>query len=245
MPIATVKAFVLGTAPLAEQDRQAFLLTERGELQKVIAPGALKAKNRFGSLLELFSCSDFVYYWREDRAVWTLSKGDLLVSRFQALSEPDNLFCAVFMAEALWRFHPHQQQNPKLFRLLDSLLGVLDDGPPLREMLPYFLVWLLRLEGLLFSAEKCSSCDGPLAEAGGWLRDDGRGLLCRACRRSETVHFAADWLHYVLWTRQHRLDAGTVRETVLSGRPGFAALIDGLKRLIEIHGEFRFKTPLV
>jgi len=246
MPIASTKALVLGTGPLAEQDREVFLFTERGEFRRAIAPGAMKSKNRFGSLLELFSLSDFVYYWREDRSSWTLSKGDLLLSRFRQLSKPDNLFHGVFMAECLWRFHSHQQEHVRLFRLVNALLGVLDEdeGIYLREMMPYFLVWLLRLEGFLFSVDLCSSCNTSLGLEGGWLRDDGRGLLCQVCRRTETNHFSRDWLNYIFWTRHHGLNAQTVRETALSSRDGFAWFVKCLKGLLEIHGEFRFKTPL-
>lgn len=244
MPIASVKALVLGTAPVGEQDREVFLLTERGELQRAVAPGALKGKNRFGSLLELFCCSDFVYYWREDRAGWTLSKGDLLASRFRQLSEPENLFYGVFMAEVLWRFHSHQQEHPRLFRLVNSLLAVLDEGVPLRETLPYFMIWVLRLEGLLFSAERCSSCGDVLGEGGGWLRDDKRGLLCHRCRRGEGVRISPEWLNYILWTRHNALSVEEANRAILSSRPDFKTFVLSLKGAMEVHGELRFKTPL-
>ncbi len=244
MPIASIKALVLGTAPVAEQDREVFLLTEKGELRRAVAPGALKGKNRFGSLLELFCFSDFVYYWREDRVSWTLSKGDLLVSRFRQLSEPENLFYGVFIAEVLWRFHSHQQEHPRLFRLVNSLLTVLDAGLPLREMLPYFMIWVLRLEGLLFSAEKCSSCGESLGNNGGWLRDDSRGLLCHRCRKREANHIGPEWLNYILWTRHNALTAETVKEMALSARPDFKRFVNCLKEVMEAHGELRFKTPL-
>ncbi len=247
MPIASTKALVLGTAALAEQDREVFLLTELGELRRATAPGAMKINNRFGSLLELFTCCEFIFYWREDRASWTLSKGDLLVSRFRQLSKPENLFHAVFMAESLWRFLSHQQEQPRVFRLVNALLGVLDEdeGIALKEMLPYFMIWLLRLEGFLFSVEHCSSCSGLIGTDGGWLRDDGRGLLCQQCRRSELNHFTREWLDYIRWTRNHGLDARTVRNTALSARDGFDRLIISLKGLMETQGEFRFKTPLL
>jgi DNA repair protein RecO len=245
MPIDRVSALTLGTAPLAEQDREVFLLTERGELRRAIAPGALKSKNRFGSLLELFSFSEFVYYWREDRPSWTLSKGDLLISRVSIFSKPDNLFHGVFMAEALWQFHARSQEHPRLYRLVSTLLQTLDQGLSPREILPYFLVWLLRMEGLLFSVERCSSCSQALGPGGAWLRDDGRGLLCPACRRQEKDHFSPHWLDYISWTRHHSISVDEARALELSGREGYGDLVRALKKVIEIHGEFRFKTPLL
>ena len=246
MPIASTRALVLGTAPLAEQDREVFLMTHTGELHRAIAPGALKSRNRFGSLLELFSFSEFIYYWREDRSGWTLSKGDLLVSRFRQFSLPENLFHGVFMAEVLWRSLSHQQEHVRLFRLVNSILAVLDadEDIRLREMMAYFMIWFLRLEGLLFSVEKCSSCSDSLGEEGGWLRSDCRGLLCHRCRRTEISHFSPSWLDYVTWTRHHGLDAPTVRRMALGSRDGYGQVLERFRTVLEMHGELRFKTPL-
>ena len=55
MPIGSTQAFVLSAAPLNEQDKLVFLLTVEKGILKAVAPGALKAKNRFGALLELFT----------------------------------------------------------------------------------------------------------------------------------------------------------------------------------------------
>lgn len=245
MPIDRIRALTLGTAPIGEQDREVFLLTERGELRKAVAPGAMKSKNRFGSLLELFSFSEFVYYWREDRITWTLSKGDLLTSRFSIFSRPENLFHGVFMAEALWQFHARNQEHPRLFRMINALLTTLDQRLAPREILPYFLIWILRMEGLLFSVDRCSSCSDSLGDGGGWLRDDGRGLLCRSCHRMEKSHFSTYWLDYITWTRHHSIEIKEAETLSLSEQVGYPDLVQALKKVIEIHGEFQFKTPMV
>jgi len=50
MPLASTQGFVLGCTPHNEQDRLVYLYTQDKGIIRAIAPGSMKAKNRFGSL---------------------------------------------------------------------------------------------------------------------------------------------------------------------------------------------------
>ena len=65
MPLASTQALILGSFPINEQDKLTQLLTTDRGILKAVAPGALKSNNRFGSLLELFTEGNFIYYWNE------------------------------------------------------------------------------------------------------------------------------------------------------------------------------------
>lgn len=92
MPQASTLALVLAQTPLKEQDKLVTLLTAEQGLLKAVAPGAAKMKNRFGSLLELFTEGEFNYYWRQDRESVTLGKGEIRRSFFPVVSAAENVF---------------------------------------------------------------------------------------------------------------------------------------------------------
>ena len=60
MPYLAVNAFALGSTRFKEQDKLVYLLTLDKGIIKAIAPGALKARNRFGSVFELFTEVDLI-----------------------------------------------------------------------------------------------------------------------------------------------------------------------------------------
>ncbi len=92
MPHASAQAFVLGATPFNEQDKLVVLLTKNKGILKAVAPGSFKYRNRFGSLLELFTEGDFQYYWKENKDLITLSQGDIIKSNFNIVSDIQNVF---------------------------------------------------------------------------------------------------------------------------------------------------------
>ena len=101
----------------------------------------------------------------------------------------------------------------------------------------YFLVWLLRSEGLLFHPGRCSNC-GARALDRAWLRSDYRGLLCSSCRSGERLMLDSEELSYIAWTASHPpADSGC-----WEGRFAPASLIRILAGKIEYHGEFTLQS---
>src|SRR5512145_2722566 len=99
MPQASILALVLATSPLNEQDKLVSLLTPERGLLRAVAPGAAKIRNRFGSLLELFTEGEFQYHWREDRELVTIGRGEIRKSYFPLVSATENVFYFYLLAE--------------------------------------------------------------------------------------------------------------------------------------------------
>ncbi len=237
MPIASTRAFVLGSAELKEQDKTVHLLTLDRGILKAIAPGALKNRNRFGALLELFTEGEFQYYWKEDKEFITLSKGDLVKSYFTVVSEPRNIFYFYMAAEVLLRFVPYEHKDPRIFRLVKAFLEGRGNGAEMHLLLLYFLVWILRIEGMMFKPDRCSNCHGRgLRRA--WMRTDFRGILCGQCRSDESVLLSAGDLDFIDWTEKHAPGEVNTWKDKLDAAP----LIRTIKRKLEYHGEFQLKT---
>jgi DNA repair protein RecO (recombination protein O) len=228
---------VLSTAPLNEQDKLVCLLTLNRGLLKAVAPGAAKIKNRFGSLLELFTAGDFHYYWREQRELATLTKGEIQKSFFPVVSATENIFYFYLMAEIVLKSIPANYCDNHIYNLLLAILIGRENKLAIDWLLLYFLVWLLRSEGLLFNPGQCSNCSaGNLPPA--WVRSDYRGLLCSSCKTNERLSLGREELAYITWTATHHpQDSG-----VWSGRFLPAPMIRLLVGKIEYHGEFALQS---
>lgn len=237
MPNASTRAFILGTTVFNEQDKLVHLLTVNRGTLKAIAPGALKNQNRFGALLELFTEGDFQYHWKEDKEIITLSKGDIVTSNFNMVSNPGNIFYFYMVAEVLLKFVPYNHRDKRIYRLVRALLESREKDTPMDMLLLYFLIWILRIEGMMFNPGVCHNCfEKNIHRA--WIRTDFRGILCPTCRTNENLSLAADDLQFIRWTEKHApkdLDAW-------NDKIDNAKLIRTFKQKIEHHGEISLKT---
>jgi DNA repair protein RecO len=237
MPNASTRAFVLGTAPLSEQDKLVHLLTENRGILKAIAPGALKNQNRFGSILEMFTEGEFQYYWKEDKDMVTLTKGDIAKSHFNTVSDPQNIFYFYLVSEIILRFVPYYHKDKRIYRLVRTLLENRANGVAINLLLLYFLVWILRIEGMMFNPGTCSNCsDKNIQQA--WLRTDFRGILCHRCKTNENLMLTGNDLHFIGWTEKNNPRGLDEWEEKIDG----PKLIRIFKQKIEHHGEVSLKA---
>lgn len=237
MPIHSAQAFVLNHTAINEQDKLVYLLTLERGIIKAVAPGALKSKNRFGAMLEVFTLGNFWYYGTDEKEMATLSKGEILTSFFNTVSRPENIFTFFLMAEILLKMIPANQRDPRIFRLVHAILKARETGADMLRLLLYFQVWILRIEGLMFNPGICTNClRKNLKNA--WMKTDFRGILCAQCRKHEPYHLNQLELGYIHWTASVPPD---------SAYPGSAGIrTNHMNRLflkkIEYHAECSFKS---
>ena len=237
MPLTSTKALVLGTSPFNEQDKLVFLLTPRRGILKAIAPGAAKIKNRFGSLLELFCEGEFHYYWKEDKELVTLSKGEIIHSHFHLVSRPERIFYFYLLAEILIKFFPWHSHDNRVFTLTRSILKNSQTQDQIQPLLLYFLIWIIHLEGLLFNPRACTNCQAKNPSEA-WVRSDYRGLLCNDCRRDEAVHLSGAELEFLDWVLARPPQDAMGWRTRIDCRK----LIVLFCRKIEYHGELTLQS---
>lgn len=237
MPLSSTKGLVLGSSLINEQDKFVFVLTLDRGIIRAIAPGAARARNRFGSLFELFTAGDFQYYWNEERERITLTQGEIVWSFFPVVSRPENIFYFYLVAEIVLKLVPFNHRDRRIYRLLMAILKTREEGAKIDFLVLYFLIWILKIEGLLFQPDVCANCqarDFPQA----WIRDDFRGILCPECKRSERLMLAGSDLRFIRWALAHAPARWKEWNEVFSS----ARLIRLLIRQIEYHGEFTLKT---
>jgi len=239
MPLKSARALVLFSDLIQEQDKRVILLTSSGTILKAIAPGAARNRNRFGSVLELFSEGEFHYYWKEEKELVTLSRGELKKSHFHLIANSSAIFYLHLMAEIIQWFLPEHHYDERLYKMTLAVLAAAESGTAWTDLLPYFLCWVLRIEGLLFQAGTCTNCLESLSDRA-WVRRDFRGLLCVKCHQNEPDQLHHDQLQYITWTRSHP-PKGVFSWPAADLRDRLTRL---LIRKIETHGERSLKCSL-
>jgi len=237
MPTASTTAFVLGSSTFGEQDRLVHLLTSKKGIIKAVAPGSMKAKNRFGSLFELFTEGEFIYNWRENRDLITISKGEIIHSYFNTVSQPGNIFYFYLISDVFLQFVPARHKDDRLYRLLNAILTGREKNVDMTLLILYFLLWILRIEGMMFSPRTCHNCfeknSGPA-----WLKTDFQGILCGNCRTDEKLILLPEELTFIKWTEGNAPD---IPASWLQ-RIDTPKLIRTFTRKIEHHGECTIKS---
>ncbi len=237
MPIASTRAFVLGSSTLSEQDRLVHLLTDGQGIIRAIAPGSMKARNRFGSLFEMFTEGEFYYYWKENKELITISKGEIINSYFTIVSAPENIFYFYLIADVFLSFVPYNHNDNRLYRLIHTILTHRQLGVDMDLLLLYCLVWVLRIEGMMFDPTLCYNCyDHGLQQA--WFKSDYQGILCHKCITNETQILHKNELDYIKWTEHHSpQELNTWKNHIET-----AKLIRAFTRKIQYHGECTLKS---
>lgn len=237
MPLESAEALVIGSYVFNEQDKIVHLLTSGKGIQKIVAPGSSKGKNRFGSLLELFTEGEFFFYRKEDRELATLSKGDVITSYFDTVSEPGRIFYFYLIAEIVMKFVPSNFNTERLYKLIKSVLNSSREGMEMKYLILYFMVWILRIEGMMFEAGRCHKCNSQ-HNIKTWVVQDFRGVVCEKCRNGEDLLLEKKGADFLEWTK--RKSASEMFKTLSSEE--YKKMFRILKNKIEYHGEFNMNS---
>jgi len=237
MPIAETDAFVIGSKPMGDQDKLVFLLSKERGIKKGIAPGANKYKNRFGSVFELFTKGHFIYNWKEGRHLITLSKGEIIKSYFNTVSDSKNIFYFYIIAEILQRAIPENQNNTRIFKLINSILNSKEQETEINYLLFYFLIWFLKIEGLMFKPDICYNCFEKGIKLA-FVREDYRGVLCKNCKTNEQVTLLNNDILFINWIFRNspKIKYKDINKIDLN------KLINIFIKKIEIHNDFSLKS---
>ena len=237
MPLFSSRAFIIKSSELNEQDKLVYLYTNDRGLIKGIAPGALKFKNRFGSKLELFTLNNVFYYYKETKELITLSKIDLIKSFYNKLSEESNMFYFYLIAEIILKYIPRNHKDPRLFRLLESIVESLENNVSVKLLTLYFILWIQRIEGKMFNTKICYSCKSKISDTG-WLSSNFEGTLCNKCKTNEEHKLTKEEIYFINWTKNN--SPNNLKEFEL--KFNINNLISSMLKKIEFDAEINLKT---
>lgn len=239
MPLENSRGFMLGSQVINDQDKIVSILTKDRGMIKAVAPGALKKKNRFGSMFELFTEVNFFYYSKEGRDLVTLSKGDIINSYFDTVSDSSRVFYFFFIDELIERFIPEKFKAKRLYNLVSSILNSSISGIKPNKLLLYFLIWFLRIEGVMFAPRLCYSCfRRDLVDA--WIKIDYSGIICNKCRTDEKILLNNVDLGFIEWSEKNPSE----ELKVWNNDEMFKKLLAVFKNKAEFHGELKLRSAM-
>src|SRR3569833_4051750 len=171
------EAIVLRTYPLREADLPVTFFPRAEGKVKGVAKSAKKSRKRFGGALEP---GTFVRVYWEDRERQELGRVDsceVLLSPLSAPMDYGRMVAIEHIAEMLDEVMPDREANDAVFRLVWSVLQLLDAG---RVWMPvtYFELWMVRLLGFLPEWNVCIVCGRSLEQGRAWYHALADGLMC-------------------------------------------------------------------
>lgn len=189
MALVRTPTLILQSFAYSDSSKILRLYTRDYGLRSVIAKGALRAKSRFGGLLEPFTEGEAHFYIKEGRDLHTLSGFDLLRSR-QAIGRDLTAFAgASLVAELLLRFGT-EEAHPELYSAgCTSLERLASEDPERVAASVLSAVWeMVALLGFRPELEHCVGC-GREIEPQETTRFDveAGGSACTRCRPTGRV----------------------------------------------------------
>jgi DNA repair protein RecO (recombination protein O) len=182
MALLTTEALVLRGYKLGETSKVVVLLTrERGKL-RAVARGARGGRPRYQSALEPLSEVRVSLHGRQGAELLRLGQAELVHSAFRAGTR--SLDAGLFLSacvELLEAFCSEGEAEDRVYRLALAVVQAAEGGASPALLGRYLEAWLLRLQGLYPSLDRCASCNGSLAAGSLAYHRAAQGFVCGSC----------------------------------------------------------------
>lgn len=177
------EGIVLRRRDFRETSRTVVAFTRDAGKVQLLAKGARDAKSKFGAALEPLTRAEFVFYWRENKELFTLAEATPTWRPRHLTDNPTSLTFALAMAEATDKMTGEGDIDAALYGELARALEALDAGAEGRLALGQFLLKLARRAGLAPEVGKCARCGKPRPAGARAFVGKDAAILCGRCAR--------------------------------------------------------------
>jgi DNA repair protein RecO len=136
--IASTEAIILKSMKYRDSSKLLTAYTEEFGRCSLVANGARRAKNKFGSALEPMACSRLTFYKHTGRDLHTLSNAETAVPMRNMTESFERITTGIALCEVVYASQMHEEQNKPLYNLLRSVLIALNAAPSNEQTL---LIW--------------------------------------------------------------------------------------------------------
>lgn len=154
--VVTTEAIVLKSQKFKESSRLLTVYSEEFGRLNMVAHGARRAKNKFGSAVEPLSCSTLTIYKSANKDLHTLSNAEISLPLRRIAESYDLLTTGLTLLEIVYNTQLHEETNRDLYRLLKQSLIALN-AATIHEntLLALFQYRLATLLGFGFTPYHC------------------------------------------------------------------------------------------
>ena len=185
---STERGFTLYYYDAGVIDKIVYFFTEKRGVIAGIAKGAKKSKNRFGGNLEPMNEVEIILYEKKSSELPIIEKVNIISNNFSLFNNLDSFNYLLTMSDILIKLTPHNISQQNLYRLLRAIIEGLKNGMKGEKVFSYFLIWFLRIEGMLSDFEVCSVCGkhrGEFEEF--YISSDGSKVFCNNCKTGNSI----------------------------------------------------------
>ena len=181
--ICTAEALVLRGYRMTESSKVVILYSrEKGKL-RMAARGARRPKSKFGASLEPITLGHYVFSYRENRELQTLTEGDIRYSFEGIKGHYQRMVTASVVCELLDHMTEDEDRNPMLFGIAVDALRWLESVPEHALELP---LWYFQLKGAAALGYRphlsgCIRCGKRIAGERIRFNPYQGGTLCEVC----------------------------------------------------------------
>lgn len=149
-------AIVLRSADYKDNDKMLTLLTAKKGKISALARGIRKQSSTMFGTADIFCCSEFGFYIKNERYIVTQS---LLKKSFYNIREDfKRLITASAIIEIVETVSTEEQESSRLFALLAASLYALDNRKNEESIFLFFCIKLLDILGMRPETDKCVLC---------------------------------------------------------------------------------------
>ncbi|QYR20130.1 DNA repair protein RecO [Paenibacillus sp. sptzw28] len=176
-----VEGIVIRSMDYGEGGKIVTLLTQTHGKAGIIIRGAKKAKSRHGSLSQLFTHGEYIYF--RNSGLGTLTHGEIIESHHVLRERLELAAYASYAAELTDRTTHEDEAGGYMFEQLKACLSALAEGKDVQITVQLYEMKILEAAGYAPEVEACVSCGnvvGPMALSG-----RAGGVLCSRCRSKD------------------------------------------------------------
>lgn len=156
--ISTTEAIILKSLKYRDSSKILTVYTAEFGRCSLIANGARKSKNKFGSALEPMSCSRLTFYKRSGKDLHTLSNAETAVPLRNLMDSFDRITAGLAICEIVYTSQVHEEQNLAIFDLLQRTLVALNESERNEQTLVlWFQAHYAALLGFRLTPDVCAS----------------------------------------------------------------------------------------
>lgn len=172
---------MIKTSDLGENDKIAWMFTDKLGKISTVAKGAKKSKSKYLSITLPLCYGEYMVF--RGKNFYNISEGKIIDSFQELLNDLTTLTYASYLCELIDISMQQEESNRELFRIFVTTLYMMKTGAVDNELLiRAFELNLLRLTGYGIDFEHCSSCRNKISSSS-YISLQNYGGVCDKCKK--------------------------------------------------------------
>ncbi len=196
MEIQKANGIVLGSRPLGEADRMVRVFTREFGKRSFLFKGIRKSKRRNTAATEAGTDLNLVYYFHDNRDFFIVNEFEVLRRRDEIRDDLEKILYQFFLLDVIDRTTGFNDPNRAVYDLLWAALGALVETASPRHLAVFFILHLLRIDGILPDFSACRRC-GRRDFSGFVLDVSDMSPVCSVCAAGYGRHLSMTSMEYI------------------------------------------------